>query len=188
MTEKKKKLEKEADEKTHMKAMGLIGETGTGGSTVAVDVKDGKVVRLRPFHYDSKYSVEDFGLWEIHARGKVFRPKLKSLPSPHSLGYKKRVYSPNRVRNPLKRVDWDPNGERNTEKRGVSKYVIISWDEALDIITSEIKRVQKEYGPSSIFLQGDGHGETSVVNPSHGCPALLLKTDGRLYPADKKPG
>ena len=178
MTEKKKKLEKEADEKTHIKAMGLIGETGTGGSTVAVDVKDGKIVRLRPFHYDSKYSVEDFGLWEIHARGKVFRPSLKSLPSPHSLGYKKRVYSPNRVRNPLKRVDWDPDGERNTEKRGVSKYVIISWDEALDIITSEIKRVQKEYGPSSIFLQGDGHGETGVVNPSHGCPALLLKQMG----------
>jgi len=178
MPEIKKEPEREACEKTHIKAMGLIGETGTGGSTVAVDVKDGKIVRLRPFHYDSKYSVDDFGLWEIHARGKVFRPRLKSLPSPHSLAYKKRIYSPNRVRNPLKRVDWDPDGERNTEKRGVSKYVIISWDDALDIITSEIKRVQKEYGPSSIFLQGDGHGETSVVNPSHGCPALLLKQMG----------
>ncbi|MFC1868524.1 molybdopterin-dependent oxidoreductase [Thermodesulfobacteriota bacterium] len=178
MTEKMNKSGKKANETTNLKAMGLIGETGTGGSTVAVDVKDGKIVRLRPFHYDSKYSVDDFGMWEIHARGKVFRPTLKSLPSPQSLGYKKRVYSPNRVRTPLKRVDWDPNGERNTEKRGESKYEIISWDEALDIITGEMKRVQKEYGPAAIFLQGDGHGETSVINACHGLPALLLKQMG----------
>jgi len=169
---------KESEEKTYIKAMGLIGETGTGGSTIAVDVKDGKIVRLRPLHYDWKYKLEEFGLWEIHARGKVFRPCLKTLPSPHSLGYKKRVYSPNRVLHPLKRVDWDPNGERNTENRGVSKYVQVSWDEALDIITSELKRVQKKYGPSAVLLRGDGHGETGVVNPSHGCPALLLKHMG----------
>ena len=48
--------------------------------------------------------------------------------------YKKRTYSPNRVKYPLKRVDWDPNGERNPQNRGKSKYVRISWDEATDII------------------------------------------------------
>lgn len=165
-------------EKTTLKAMGLIGETGTGGSTVAVDYKDGKIIRLRPFHYDWKYDADYIGLWEIHARGKVFRPRLKSLPSPHSLGYKKRVYSRNRVLHPLKRVDWDPKGERNPGKRGESKYVQISWDEALDIITGELKRVQKTYGPSAVLLQGDGHGETGVVHPSHACPALLLKHMG----------
>ena len=175
-------------EKTTLKAMGLIGETGTGGSTVAVDYKDGKIIRLRPFHYDWKYDADYIGLWEIHARGKVFRPRLKSLPSPHSLGYKKRVYSRNRVLHPLKRVDWDPKGERNPEKRGESKYVQISWDEALDIITGELKRVQKTYGPSAVLLQGDGHGETGVVHPSHACPALLLKAYGRLHLADEEPG
>ena len=178
MAEREKKPRNETHEKTYLKAMGLIGETGTGGSTVAVDVKDGRIVRLRPFHYDWKYSPEEFGVWEIHARGKVFRPCLKSLPSPHSLGYKKRVYSPNRVLQPLKRVDWDPNGERKTENRGTSKYVRISWDEALDIITREIKRIQKEYGPSAILLQADGHGETGIVKPSHACSTLLLKHMG----------
>ena len=178
MADKRGTGKKNGAEKTFIKAMGLIGETGTGGSTVAVDVRDGKIVRLRPFHYDWKYRSEEFGIWEIHARGKVFRPRLQSLPSPHSLGYKKRVYSRNRVLHPLKRVDWDPGGQRNPEKRGESKYVRISWDEALDIITSELKRVQKKYGPSAVLLQGDGHGETGVVHPSHACPALLLKHMG----------
>ena len=57
---------------------------------------------------------------------------MKSLPSPFSLAYKKRTYSPNRIKYPLKRVDWDPNGERNPQNRGKSKYKRISWDEATD--------------------------------------------------------
>ena len=55
------------------------------------------------------------------------------------LAYKKRAYSPNRIKYPLKRVDWDPNGERNPQNRGKSKYKRISWDEATDIIASEIR-------------------------------------------------
>jgi len=47
---------------------------------------------------------------------------MKSLPPPFSLGYKKRTYSPNRIKYPLKRVDWDPKGNRHPENRGKSKY------------------------------------------------------------------
>ncbi len=70
----------------------------------------------------------------------------KSLPSPFSLAYKKRVYSPNRIKYPLIRVDWDPNGERNPQNRGKSKFRRTSWDEATDIIASEIKRIHAKYG------------------------------------------
>ena len=162
-------------EKTCYKACGLMGETGTGGSTLAVDVRDGKIVRLRPFHYDAQYKPEECGIWELEARGKVFKSGLKTLPPPHSLGYKKRIYSPNRILYPLKRVDWNPGGDRNTGKRGTSKYVRISWDEALDIITSEISRIKEQYGTAAILSQSDGHGETKIVHPSHGCNNLLLK-------------
>jgi anaerobic selenocysteine-containing dehydrogenase len=48
---------------------------------------------------------------EDGADGKAIEPAWKSLPGPFSLAYKKRVYSPNRIKYPLKRVDWDPNGE-----------------------------------------------------------------------------
>ena len=83
----------------------------------------------------------------MDARGRTFEPSMKTLIPPYSLAYKKRVYSPARIRYPMKRVDLDPNGERNPQNRGVSKYERISWDEALDIITSEMKRVKETYGP-----------------------------------------
>ena len=59
--------------------------------------------------------------WKIEARGKTFEPGMKTLIPPFSLGYKKRVYSPNRILYPLKRVDWDPKARRNPENRGNSK-------------------------------------------------------------------
>jgi len=97
-------------------------------NSCCVDHQNGKIIRIRPLHYDWKYDQEEFNpqdAWTIEAHGKVFRPFMKALVSPLSLGYKKRVYSPNRVRYPLKRVDWDPNGERNIQNRGKSKFARI---------------------------------------------------------------
>jgi trimethylamine-N-oxide reductase (cytochrome c) len=99
---------------------------------------------------------------------------MKALPGTYSLAYKKRVYSPNRILYPLKRVDWDPGGERNPQNRGKSKYVRISWNEALDIIAKEMKRVIKKYGPYAILAQMDGHGEMKTVHCAHACGTKLL--------------
>ena len=104
-------------EKTVYKSLGLSGGM-FGAVPCAVDVKDGTIIRIRPLHYDSKYNPEQFNPWEISKDGKSLKPLMKALPSPFSLAYKKRVYSPNRVKYPLKRVDWDPNGKRNTQNRG----------------------------------------------------------------------
>ena len=98
----------------------------------------------------------------------------RSRPAPYATAYKKRTYSPNRVKYPLKRVDWDPNGERNPQNRGKSKYVRISWDEATDIIAREIARIHKQYGPNAILVQGDGHGESKTIHTPHGHSARLL--------------
>ena len=103
---------------------------------------------------------------------------MKAAPSPWSLAYKKRTYSPNRIKYPLKRVDWDPKGERNPQNRGKSKYVRISWDEATDLVAAEIKRIHQEYGPLAILVQGDGHGECKFVHAPHGCSTLLLDKMG----------
>ncbi|MBW1768169.1 MAG: molybdopterin-dependent oxidoreductase [Deltaproteobacteria bacterium] len=161
-------------EKTVVKGLSFCGVTEDGNS-VQVDVKDGKIIRIRPFHFDWKYEREP---WTIEARGKTFESSMKSLIPPFTLAYKNRINSPNRVMYPLKRVDWDPDGERNTEKRGESRYERITWDEATDIIASELKRVQKKYGPTSVLLQGDGHGETKTVHAAHGCPRKLLRLAG----------
>ncbi|MFC1840883.1 molybdopterin-dependent oxidoreductase, partial [Thermodesulfobacteriota bacterium] len=164
-------------DKTVYKALGLSGGI-YGAVPCAVDVKNGKVVRIRPMHYDAKYDSESFNPWEISKNGKTLKPMMKALPSPFSLAYKKRVYSPNRIKYPLKRIDWDPDGDRNTQNRGKSKYVRISWDEAAELIAGEIKRIHKEYGPLAILIQGDGHGECMFVNATHGSSSLLLDKMG----------
>jgi trimethylamine-N-oxide reductase (cytochrome c) len=160
-------------EKSFIKSFGLCAH-GAGGSPGVVDTKNGRVTRIRPLHYDASYTAEELKLWSMEARGKVFQPSLKTLLPPYALVYKKRLYSPNRIPYPLKRIDWDPNGERNPQNRGKSKFVRISWDEALDIVKSEIERIHKEYGPYAIFLQADGHGETKVVHGTHGCNTRLF--------------
>jgi anaerobic selenocysteine-containing dehydrogenase len=107
---------------------------GAGSNTSVADVKNGKLLRIRPLHFDWKYDKSKFNAWKWEIHGKTFEPRMQSLIPPYSLAYKKRVYSPNRILYPLKRADWDPNGERNPQNRGKSKYVRISWDEALNIV------------------------------------------------------
>ncbi len=167
----------EGIEKTFIKSTDL--SSGSKHSHLAfIDVKDGKIIRTRPFRYDWKYKPEEFNAWKIEARGKTFNVPMKSLIAPFGLGYKKRVYSPNRIMYPLKRVDWDPAGERNPQNRGKSGYVRISWDEAAEIVAGEIKRIHKKYGPYAILGQADGHGETKAVHATHGCGCRLLELMG----------
>ncbi len=173
---REKKVDVKPD-KTVIKALALGGLLG-GGGECAVDVKDGKVVRIRPFHYDWKYKPEQFRPWKITRNGKTYRPLLKSVPAPFSLAYKKRTFSPNRIKYPLKRVDWDPNGERNPQNRGKSKYKRISWDEASTIVSNEVKRIHEKYGPLAILMQGDGHGECKTINTPHGHSGRLFEMMG----------
>jgi molybdopterin guanine dinucleotide-containing S/N-oxide reductase-like protein len=161
-------------EKTVIRSIGL---GGTGAEPIYVDVKDGKIIRMRPVHYEDKYSKEELAptKWKIEARGKTFESPSKAIPGYLALSYKKMVNSPNRVKYPLKRVDWDPDGERNPQNRGKSKYKRISWDEATDIIVKEIKRVQETYGPYGILIVGeDGHAEAKNVHLGQNTSATLL--------------
>jgi molybdopterin guanine dinucleotide-containing S/N-oxide reductase-like protein len=173
---KVKKVDVKPD-KTVIKALALGGLLG-GGGECAVDVKDGKVVRIRPFHYDWKYEPESFRPWKITRNGKDYKPLFKSVPSPFSLAYKKRTFSPNRIKYPLKRVDWDPKGERNPQNRGKSKYMRISWEEVSNLLADEVKRIHKEYGPLAILVQGDGHGECKTINTPHGHSGRLFDMMG----------
>ncbi|MGD9142474.1 MAG: molybdopterin-dependent oxidoreductase [Dehalococcoidia bacterium] len=164
-------------EKTVIKSLSFGGVSG-GGAPCAVDIKDGKIVRIRPFHFDWKYDIDRFNPWKYEVRGKVFKPLTKSLSAPFALAYKKRVYSPNRIKYPLKRIDWDPEGERNTRNRGKSKYKRVSWDEAAGLIAGELKRIKEKYGPMAVLAQVDGHGECKTVHMIHGAPTLVLSQMG----------
>jgi hypothetical protein len=125
--------------------------SNTNGGPVFVYVKDGKILRITPIEFDDK----DAQPWTIKARGRTFTPPRRTTISPYTLVFKSMIYSPDRILYPMKRVDFDPKGERNCQNRGVSEYVRISWDEALDIVAGEIKRVKREHGPGAI-LNGSG--------------------------------
>jgi len=172
-------------ERTVVRDMCFLGAAG-GANTCFVDVTDGKILRIRPARYYEKYSKEEVKPWVMRARGKTFEPSDKSLVPPLSLCYKKRVFSPARIRYPMKRVDFDPSGApgstgpggRNIHNRGVSKYERISWDEALNIVTGEMKRVRDTYGATAILYQNDQHGENKTVHGPHGCARKLLDLFG----------
>ena len=164
-------------DKTVYKTTGHCG-FGSGSNTAAVDVKDGRIARIRPLHLDDKYTEEELNPWKLEVRGHTLTSGTVTTLPPFAIGYKKRVYSKNRVPYPLKRVDWDPNGERNPQNRGISGYERISWDEAAQICADEIRRVIDTYGNPAVFCQGDGHGETKIMHGGHGCNTHLMNLLG----------
>jgi trimethylamine-N-oxide reductase (cytochrome c) len=99
---------------------------------------------------------------------------MKSAITPFAIAYKKRAYSPNRIKYPLKRVDWDPKGERNPQNRGKSKFQRISWDEAANIIASELKRIVETYGGPAILADSHAHGQTRNVHAAHSINKVFL--------------
>jgi anaerobic selenocysteine-containing dehydrogenase len=165
------------DEKSSVIGVGLAG-LGPGGSSTVTETRDGKILRIRPLDFAWKYERARFNPWKMEARGKGFEPLFKSQPPAFGIGYKKRVYSPNRISYPLKRVDWDPKGERNPQNRGVSTFERISWDEATNLIVSELERVRGTYGPFAVLCQCDGHGESKLIHKPHGANEDLLKLLG----------
>jgi anaerobic dimethyl sulfoxide reductase subunit A len=63
------------------------------------------------------------------------------------IAQKEMVHSPDRLDRPLKRIG----------KRGNGNFIAVSWDEALDIISSKLEKAKKEYGSESIyFIPGSG--------------------------------
>lgn len=72
-------------------------------------------------------------------------PQLRACMRGRAL--KQRVYAPDRVLYPLKR----------TGPRGQDQFERISWDEALDTVAGQIKRVREKFGPEAIlFLHSPG--------------------------------
>ena len=128
----------------------------------AVDVKNGRILRIRPLHFDETgYTKEELtqSNWRFEIDGKTFEPPLKTMPPYLTHGYKKRVYSPNRVKYPLKRVDWNPDGERNPQNRGPTgghdlthEGVIraVAWDARSGVIRRLNSPEQKL---ASLFIQ-----------------------------------
>lgn len=101
-----------------------------GSCPLTVYVEGGRIRRIAP--YEEPDSPE--------------RPELR--PCARGLSQVQRLYHPERLRHPLKRV-----GER-----GEGRFQRISWDEALDTVAGEMRRIKQSYGAQAILnLRGAGN-------------------------------
>ncbi len=154
----------------------------SGGVPVFVHVRDGRIIRIRPMVFQDCEAKP----WNIKVGDRVFTPLKKTNPSPFDLAQRRRIYSPKRVLYPLKRVGFATGGKSSTENRGKGEFVRISWNEALDILVAELKRIKATYGNSSIFTIASGHGNMGQLN-SHGLMRRVLNLWGGNTPMIRNP-
>ena len=96
-------------------------------------VKDGVVLRQKTddTHEDS---------WEWPQQRGCLRGRAQQ----------QQIFGPDRIKYPMKRKNWSPDNP-NGHLRGIDEWERISWDEALDIYASELKKAKEKYGNESIL-------------------------------------
>ncbi|WP_454618324.1 molybdopterin guanine dinucleotide-containing S/N-oxide reductase [Bradyrhizobium cenepequi] len=101
------------------------------GAFTAV-VEDGRLIACEPFANDPK-------------------------PSPILASITPSLYSDKRIRRPAIRESWLKHRHRaGGEGRGRETMVEVGWDEALDLVAEEIRRVEAEHGREALFAGSYG--------------------------------
>ena len=112
------------DRSVHVIPTGCSNHCG-GACLLRVHVEDGEITRIETDNGE--------------------QPQIRACL--RGRAYRQRVYAPDRLRFPMKRV-----GER-----GEGKFERISWEEALDTVSGELKRVKEAYGPAArLYVSGGG--------------------------------
>ncbi len=94
-------------------------------------------------------------------------------PSPQLEGVMDSVYSPSRIKYPMVRKAYLEGGPGAApEDRGSEEFVRVSWDEALELVVAELRRVSESYGPTGIFAGSYGWKSSGKL---HNCQALLRR-------------
>ncbi|WP_418931524.1 molybdopterin-dependent oxidoreductase, partial [Gordonibacter pamelaeae] len=93
----------------------------------------------------------------VKVEGDPDHPISQGRLCPRCLAMKDFIESPNRIRYPMKRA---------REDRGKDAWERITWDEALDILEREVRKIWANYGPEAIYLfQGTGREATLYAPP-----------------------
>ena len=147
------------------------------GGPIAIHTQDGVIRRIRPIVFDQN----DPKGWVIQARGGEYTPNRKTSPGFIALTEKNRCYSYDRIRYPMIREDFveTPDGQnRNTENRGKSGYRRATWDEALDLVARETKRIQSTYGKESVTAITSSHHSWGLLGYKLSCFARFFRLLG----------
>jgi trimethylamine-N-oxide reductase (cytochrome c) len=94
-------------------------------------------------------------------------------PSAQLPGVMDSVYAPTRIKYPMVRRAFLEKGPGvDVASRGSGDFVRVSWDKALDLVASELKRVEQKYGPAATYA-----GSYGWMSPGrlHNCQTLLRR-------------
>lgn len=70
------------------------------------------------------------------------------------------------------------DGPASREKRGTDRWVRVSWDQALDLVANEMKRIYADFGPSAMFGRSYGWMSSGKVNAAINLQQRLLNLCG----------
>ena len=70
------------------------------------------------------------------------------------------------------------DGPASREKRGTDRWVRVSWDQALDLVSNEMKRIYADFGPSAMFGRSYGWMSSGKVNAAINLQQRLLNLCG----------
>ena len=92
---------------------------------------------------------------------------------------RQQVYNADRIKYPMKRKSWQPGGGENAhgELRGKDEWERIGWDEALDLVVGELKRVYAEYGQDAVICNGWRWAPGSAMFPVIGGAVYNTETE-----------
>jgi anaerobic selenocysteine-containing dehydrogenase len=74
------------------------------------------------------------------------------------------VHSKTRVRYPMVRKGFLASPDKPQGVRGQDEFVRVSWEQALDLIHAQHRRIRESYGPASIFAGSYGWRSNGVLH------------------------
>ncbi len=149
------------------------GTAGGGGTEPPQALPEPTVVEKGQ---ETFVNASHFGSYEAHVKDGVmtglsyFEAPYK--PNVKGPGVRNRTYAPDRIKYPMKRQGWKPGGG-DRAGRGSDEFVRISWDEALDLVADELKRVKADHGNESIHGLSIWAGGGSFHDPGGALYRLL---------------
>lgn len=134
------------------RVVSVLCNNNCGGRCVLkAHVKDGRVVRITTD--DSPETLE--------------HPQLRGCLKGRSM--RSRIYDPNRLLHPLKRVG----------PRGEGQFARISWEEAIELIASNLKRTIEAYGNESVYIMY-GTGDCGAIRGRESARRMMNLLGGYL--------
>ncbi|WP_422368161.1 trimethylamine-N-oxide reductase TorA [Pelagibius sp.] len=147
-------------------ALGVLTPSLLASGVAEASVPDGEV--LTGSHWGAFQATVKDGRWTA-VRGWEKDPH----PSRQLEGVLDSFYSPTRIKYPMVRRAFLEKGPgADVESRGSDDFVRVSWDEALDLVVKELRRIEDTYGPTGTYAGSYGWKSAGKL---HNCQNLMRR-------------